>query len=249
MESIKSPHFKEAKKNASKTTSLIYGIGCYFIYDLFGGPKVWKGSFIVNLIAVLDIFVFSFLMKFYDNYSPVVLIFFGLRISHGLLWFIKNHFFPDSSWEHKMTIAGGLFFFIFLAQYWSIGWYLVSNSSQPEYPLSTTAWYPLCIVTNFLGSMLLMTSDAQKFFTLKYNPGLITTGFYKKIRHPNYLGQMLVYISLLMLTWHWIPAVSILFIFIFVYGSNMAMKEASMSRYPGWMEYRKRTWWLLPGIL
>jgi hypothetical protein len=28
----------------------------------------------------------------------------------------------------------------------------------------------------------------------------------------------------------------------------MAMKEASLSRYPGWEEYRRRSWWLLPYV-
>jgi hypothetical protein len=27
---------------------------------------------------------------------------------------------------------------------------------------------------------------------------------------------------------------------------NMVMKEASMSRYPGWADYKSRSWWLLP---
>jgi hypothetical protein len=30
---------------------------------------------------------------------------------------------------------------------------------------------------------------------------------------------------------------------------NMILKEASMSRYAEWSEYKKRSWWLLPGIL
>jgi len=27
------------------------------------------------------------------------------------------------------------------------------------------------------------------------------------------------------------------------------MKEASMSRYPEWASYKKRTWWLIPFVL
>ena len=30
---------------------------------------------------------------------------------------------------------------------------------------------------------------------------------------------------------------------------NMILKEASMSRYPDWAEYKKRSWWLLPPVL
>jgi len=28
----------------------------------------------------------------------------------------------------------------------------------------------------------------------------------------------------------------------------MHMKEASMSRYPEWAAYKKRTWWLIPFV-
>jgi len=30
---------------------------------------------------------------------------------------------------------------------------------------------------------------------------------------------------------------------------NMILKEASMSRYPGWQQYKKRSWWLLPPVI
>jgi hypothetical protein len=34
-----------------------------------------------------------------------------------------------------------------------------------------------------------------------------------------------------------------------LFAVNMTLKEASMSRYPEWTEYKKRSWWLLPGVL
>jgi hypothetical protein len=27
------------------------------------------------------------------------------------------------------------------------------------------------------------------------------------------------------------------------------MKEASLSRHPGWAEYRRRSWWLVPFVV
>ncbi len=34
-----------------------------------------------------------------------------------------------------------------------------------------------------------------------------------------------------------------------LFATNMAMKEASLSRYPGWAEYKRRSWWLVPYVL
>ena len=36
-------------------------------------------------------------------------------------------------------------------------------------------------------------ADAQKYFTLRLKRGLITDGMYRYIRHPNYLGEMMLY--------------------------------------------------------
>ena len=36
-------------------------------------------------------------------------------------------------------------------------------------------------------------SDAQKHFTLKVRIGLITDGFFTRIRHPNYLSEMMIF--------------------------------------------------------
>jgi protein-S-isoprenylcysteine O-methyltransferase Ste14 len=93
-----------------------------------------------------------------------------------------------------------------------------------------------------------MASDVQKYVTLQLRRGLITTGMFAKVRHPNYLGEMLVYGSLAMMVWHWIPALVLAYYWLTMFSTNMAMKEASMSRYPEWAAYKRRTWWLVPGV-
>jgi hypothetical protein len=59
---------------------------------------------------------------------------------------------------------------------------------------------------------------------------------------------MMVYGSLAMLVWHWIPALVLAYFWLVMFSTNMVMKEASMSRYPEWASYQRRTWWLVPGI-
>jgi hypothetical protein len=34
-----------------------------------------------------------------------------------------------------------------------------------------------------------------------------------------------------------------------LFAVNRTLQEVSLSRYPGWPEYRRRSWWLLPPIL
>src|SRR5262249_49149050 len=46
-----------------------------------------------------------------------------------------------------------------------------------------------------------------------------------------------------------LPVVVLAWVWGGLFAVNMALKESSLSRYPGWAEYRRRSWWLLPPIL
>ena len=91
--------------------------------------------------------------------------------------------------------------------------------------------------------------DAQKYFTLRLRRGLITDGMFRYVRHPNYLGEMLIYGALALAVWHWFAALLLTCIWCGLFVVNMVMKEASMSRYAEWPAYRARTCWILPGLL
>ena len=45
--------------------------------------------------------------------------------------------------------------------------------------------------------------------------------------------------------WPW----KLAWVWLVVFTPNMILKEASLSRYPGWADYRRRSWWLLPFVL
>src|SRR5690606_14447190 len=143
---------------------------------------------------------------------------------------LKDLCFPDPSWQVRVTIGGGINAFLFvLGPYWLFGWLLISGTVQPQYPLPDHAWFCLCISLCLFGSALMIAADAQKYFTLRVQRGLITDGVHKWIRHPNYLGEMMIYGSFALLVWHWIPALVLSFVWLGVFAVNMVMKEASMS--------------------
>ncbi len=168
--------------------------------------------------------------------------------TYGLTWLMKDLLFPDPNWQRPATILSCIVGAIGLASYWLAGWLLISGTAVPHYPVAPGAWFCLCASLCMFGCSVMLAADAQKYTTLQLRRGLITTGMFKWVRHPNYLGEILVYGSLAMLAWHWLAALVIAYFWITMFATNMAMKEASMSRYPEWAAYRKRTWWLVPGI-
>ena len=92
----------------------------------------------------------------------------------------------------------------------------------------------------------MIAADAQKYFTLRLQPGLIADGMFRYVRHPNYLGEMMIYGGFALMVWHWLPLVVLAWVWIGLFFVNIKLKEASMSRYPEWEQYKQNTWLLLP---
>ncbi len=248
MEPPKNEHFISASQKAPRWAAFINKWMCYIMYDIGIGPRLFKAATIINISATLQILLFGFGMYYYQNNSVAAWVYFVMAINHELVWLLKNRFFPDASWEYKQTLASSIAFFTYLIGYWVVGWMLVSGYSHPSYPLPDNAWYALCLVLNFIGCMLMTAADAQKNSTLQIRPGLIETGMFKTLRQPNYVGQILVYATFPLMVWHWLSTLIIAIFIFFIFIVNMVMKEASMSRHPGWAAYKKKTWLFFPGL-
>lgn len=222
----------------------------YLAYDCGGGPRPWKFSWVVNFQKFGSFVFFGLLLWYYQNTSIAAWIYVALHGTYGLLWFLKDMAFPDANWQRRITLLGGINAFVFvLGPYWIFGWILISGFSQPAYPLPDYAWYGLCITLSMFGSALMIAADAQKYFTLRLRSGLITDGVHAYIRHPNYLGEMMVYAGFALLVWHWFAFAVLAWVWLGLFVPNMLFKEASMSRHPEWAAYQKRSWCLLPFIV
>lgn len=224
------------------------------MFDLAGGPRPFKLAWIINFQKGACFPFFALLMWYYADKTPwatstAAWIYLGLHGSYGLMWLLKDMVFPDPSWQGRCTIASALFGALGLAGYWAIGWALISGFSEPQYPLPVSLWFTLCISLVVSGTGIMMAADAQKFFTLKLQRGLITSGMFRYVRHPNYLGEMMIYGGFSLLAWHWIAALVLAYFWGCMFATNMAMKEASMSRYPQWAAYKKSSWYLIPFVL
>ena len=222
----------------------------YLSKDFLGGPRPWKFSWIINFQKGGSFFFFGFLIWYYQNTSTAAWVYLALHGGYGLVWLIKDLTFPDPNWQIKITLGAGINAFLaVLGLYWVFGWLLISRTSQPVYPLPEAVWFALCITLCLLGSVIMIAADAQKFYTLRLQHGLITDGMHRWVRHPNYLGEMMIYGSFSMLVWHWFPVLVLAWVWLGLFAINMVMKEASMSRYPDWAAYKKRSWWLVPFLL
>lgn len=218
----------------------------YLTQDLFGGPKVLKMAWVINLHKALIIPVVGFLMVHFDNHSTAAWVYLGLHGSYGVCWLVKHAVFRDSRWEARATYAGAAFTFLLLATYWVAPFLLISEVLGAERLPPPTWLLGVSVGLFVVGITTMEISDCQKHYALKARRALITDGMFRHIRHPNYLGEMMLYAALALLVQHWIPWAILAYWWLCVFLVNMLVIEGSVSRYPEWRDYRSKTGMLLP---
>ena len=106
----------------------------------------------------------------------------------------------------------------------------------------------------------LMLFYKKSFFTiliilifLKYQSGLITDGFWKQCRHPNYFGELLIYLSFVIMVFEtvlwWVPAIILTLFIVVVWIPNMIKIDKSLSRFEEHKAYKKKTAFIIPYVL
>jgi steroid 5-alpha reductase family enzyme len=98
-----------------------------------------------------------------------------------------------------------------------------------------------------LGVFIHFTADMQKHTALKLRPrSLIHDGMFRYCRNINYFGEFLIYLGFSLLAMHWIPIACLAAMMIVLWFPKMGRKARSLSRYPEFESYRKRSCLFIP---
>ena len=129
------------------------------------------------------------------------------------------------------------------------------SATQPQFLFAGLAIW-------FMGWIIETVADYQKF-RFKSDPihkdDFISIGLYSKIRHPNYLGEILIWSGIFIYTipvlsgWSWLAVISplwLIILLVFISGiplidSNAIKKYGNEQAYK---DYRRKSWYLLPYI-
>jgi protein-S-isoprenylcysteine O-methyltransferase Ste14 len=198
----------------------------------------------INAHKILVIPVVLGLMWFYQNWSTEAFVYLSLHGTYSVLWLMKQSFYPDRRFDKQQPLwIGILFVFLPLTGYYAAPYLLISRHViLPSYLIG------IVLVLYTMGMFLHYVSDAQKYYTLKLQKGLIEDGLFSRTRNPNYLGEILIYASYALLSLHWLPfLVEAGWVFGFFF-PNMLKKDKSMSRYSEFEAYRDRTGLLFPRL-
>lgn len=215
--------------------------------------KALTGAFVLVLMLVLDVF------------TAPAWIYLALHGSYGLAWVIKDRTFPDRQWQRRVSWPGALATWGFLSLYWVAPLILILGTAGV---LGVGEWSPapppvlgLAVAIYATGLVLMVGADTQKNMALAFRRGrrdgadgdpgwggLIATGYFARTRHPNYLGEMMIYGSFALVVGHWLPWVILAAVWVLFFVPNMLLIDASLSRYPEYDRWRERTGFLLPRV-
>ena len=221
----------------------------FLMHDFGGlsGPSFIPMKHLINFQKGGTLILCLYLMAKYDNYSLPAVTYTISHGSYGLAWLLKELVFPDPKWAAKTSLLGALTINAsVLLPYWLMPYWLISRAAPSDTaPHSKSALIAAAIVY-VLGLVTMIGADCQKYFVLKAKKGLITDGFFGRCRHPNYLGEMMVYGSFAFQSGEWASAAIVGWVWGGVFVPFMLRKEASMSRYPEWAAYKKKSGFLIP---
>lgn len=185
------------------------------------GPKLIKMKHLINFQKGFTFFYVLSLMFYFNNFSLTSYLYLALHGTYGFLWLLKDRIFPDSSWEKQITLPSAVICILFvLFPYW-ISPYLIikDNVTISNFKLA------LCVIIHTFGCVTMMSSDTQKYFVLKERKGLITDGWFSRIRNPNYLGEMMIYFTYALVGTSYIPYLILSVIWSVLFYPNMVMKD------------------------
>lgn len=183
-------------------------------------------------------------MAWYGAWDNTTLwVYLALHGTYGLLWVLKSIIFGDRQWEQPTGIGYGLVIWGGLSLYWITPWLIAHlNIEAPG------LWLALCISMYAFGVFFHFAADMQKHVALALRPGLITDGLWARLRNPNYFGELLIYLGFSALAMHWLPILALTLFVAVIWVPNMRRKDASLSRYPEFADYKARSWLFIPGI-
>jgi len=112
----------------------------------------------------------------------------------------------------------------------------------------------VALALGLAGTSLELVADEQmRVFAVRKRPGdVMRDGLWRWSRHPNYLGEILFWISLWLFAlaaapaWWWTGVGALAILALFVFASIPLLDERSRERRPGFAEYAARTPALIP---
>jgi protein-S-isoprenylcysteine O-methyltransferase Ste14 len=170
-----------------------------------------------------------------------------MHISYCLWWLIEQKIYPDRRQQiftEKVGAGGFIAALLIVGVFYTLPAFL-AFTNPTDLSLITTA---IAIPLFYFGSLINTAADIQKSTAKIAGVGLVRTGVWSGVRHVNYTGDLMRYLSFSVVAgsiWAFLVPLSILLLYI----QRIQVKEASMRmKYKDFIDYKLKSFRLIPGI-
>lgn len=225
----------------------IFRISKFLLFDLPPKRKIGPFNIIVLTHKGLLIPYLALLFLIYQNYSPGMIIYSAFHGTYALIWLFKDAVALGGTSFQTPTSLGSVVTLIplsFCFYYW-LPWLMASEyANQNPKPTSIG----LALLLFVFGIVLVVGSETEKLNILRLKGGLVSTGFHSASRNPNYLGEMMVYMSFAIILRIWLVFFYLLGAWVVSLGPFIWMKEVSLAKKEGYQKYVNHSYLILPKI-
>ncbi len=189
--------------------------------------------------------------------NPVAWAYLGTHGSYGVLWASKN-VFDFGDFHQKGCFIAHFLTTVLLIVYWVPIYLIVSRTTPaPVWIIGPGVFmYSIGVFWHFCADMhktVFLEFRAQVKKELgedhKLVDNLLKTKLWARSRNPNYFGEMCIYGSFCVLSYHWLPFVMFGAVMVLMWGKLMEKKERSLSRFgQEYLEYKATSNHFLPRL-
>ncbi len=231
----------------------------YIFSVIFSNASVYDPYWSVQPIVILTAFAVTRPMGIVQWLLLVAVWFWGVRLTANWAYVFQNLCHQDWRYTHYKEKTGKAyqlanFFGIHLVPTLIVYGCVLPAVFASQYSTETTAnaGSYIFFVVSIGAAVLQMTADIQMHkFRKSKKGGLIRDGVWKYSRHPNYLGEILMWwgVGLAVLCvmperwWLLAGALANTLMFLFI---SIPLAEGRQSQKPTWQEYKSQTRMLLP---
>ncbi|MFM7636051.1 MAG: methyltransferase family protein [Cyanobacteriota bacterium] len=174
-------------------------------------------------------------------------IYLSLHISYCLWWLLEQWLFPERRrqlFSERVGMVGFGGTVLVVGVFYSLPGLLAFLNPIPISPVAVA----VALVLFSFGSLINTAADVQKTTAKTLGAGLVSDGIWRRVRHVNYLGDLLRYLSFAVVAgngWAYlVPGLVLL-----IYLQRIGLKERQMeAKYPAYAAYQQRSHRLLPGL-
>lgn len=200
----------------------------------------WSQLTAINTAKALTILLLLVLAAVIGVQDMRQVLYLSLHISYCLWWLLEQWLFPERArqlFKERVGVVSFGFALLFIGVLYSLPGLLAFLNPVPI----SHAAVALALVLFSFGSLINASADAQKTTAKAMGAGLVSDGIWRRVRHVNYLGDLLRYLSFAVVAgniWAYlVPALVLL-----IYLQRIGQKETQMAaKYPEFSAWQQRS--------